>query len=261
MMKLKRAAALLMAAAMCLTLAACGSDYPVVDRKLDVSELFNAAFEDTGYDVEIEDAIVTVSAVADRMSIDMDASAETVESIRSSVKSATLSGNGIYGVWHGKADVAPFVCGLFSGINGLDLNDYIKDVEIPYKLTFTHDGFYILEFDSRYTQSAEKQMLSGAAKATKAYFSEHSDGVASVAIKVIDDSSLENALKYVVQMAIEMIENGRAGTCTVKDGVLSFDGNGSCRYSLIGGAMDISQLSAEGLLSSIGPDARLTPEE
>ena len=232
-------------------LTACGSDYPVLDRELDISEFLNSCYEGSGYELQLDDEKITVSAVADRMSVDMEKSADTIKDIRAAVRTVSLTGDGLTGTWCADLDIGPVICSCFNDIPGLELENYINNVIVPGELTFTQNGTYMLKFSKSSVEKARGAILKQATKATKDYLSARSSGVAGLVIKAIDDSTLEEVLSYVVNMAVEMLDNGAAGNYTAKNGAISFEDSGSCGYKLLENTLRLENVKTTGLLQAL----------
>lgn len=235
-----------------LLLSACGSDYPVVNRKLDVSEFINACFEGTGFGVSVEEAEVCVSAVGDRMRIEMGASADTAAKIREKIRTAGSADFGMVGVWTGELDITPPVCESFESIEGLDLRGSIGEIMIPATLTFTQDGYYFIRFSPSDIERADKMIKKGAAGATKEFLSQ-SGGVGKVVVRAVSDSTLEAVLGYVVAVVDQMLENGGCGSYSSTSSKISFDAEYSFDYIMTEKSLTLTGRADSGLLACICP--------
>ena len=223
----------LASAVFCLNFSGCKSDYPVLDRKLDLKEFLEACYDGSGYELDLNDEEkVIVDAVADRFYIDMDASADTVKDIQTAVRNATTVSDGLTGTWSGKVDISPVIWECFESIDGLDLSQYISGIYLPAELSFNSGGTYMLKFSENSVEDAREAILNGAVKATKEYLGNMTGGAASIVVKAIDDNTIKQILDYVVNMAMEMLDNGAAGTYSARNGKLRFDKTDSCSYEL-----------------------------
>ena len=248
---IRKTAALLSAAALMLTLCACGSDYPVLERKLDVSGFINACFEGSGYSPELEDADVTVSAVADRMSIDMEKSQDTVEAVRSAIRSAATASDGLCGMWTGNVDISGVICDNFRDIEGLELDSCMGAVPVRAELRFAENGIYMLRFDEKELDNVRQSILNAAAKAVKDYLSAQSDGAARLLIRAIDEDTLATLLSYEADVILDMLKNGAAGYYSFQNGFILFEKQGSCQYRLTGDLLTLSDGTGSGLIRTV----------
>ena len=233
-LKAKKCIVLILASAMfCLSFSGCKSDYPVMDRELDLKDFLETCYDGSGYELNLNDEEkVVVDGVADRFYIDMDASADTVKEIQNAVRTATAPSDGLTGTWSGNLDVSPIIWECFESIEGLDLSQYISGIYLPAELSFNSGGTYMLKFTGNSVENARDDILNGAVKATKAYLAGMTSGAASIVVKAIDDNTIKQILDYVVNMAIEMLENGSAGNYSARNGKLRFDKTDSCSYEL-----------------------------
>ena len=246
---LKRLVCLAAAIAMMLTMAACESDYPVVNRKLDITELLEACFEGSGYSLDLDgDETISVDGVADRLTVNMDESADAISDVRDAVRRATAESDGLTGIWTAQVDISPIICENFADINGLELESYMSGIYLTGELTFTSTGAYMLHFNSSEEDEAKSNILSAAVKATKTYLSSRSSGVAKIVINAIDDSTLSEVMDYVVRMAISMLKNGASGSYSAKTTTISFTDCGSCTYKLNGDTLTLTNADCSGVL-------------
>ena len=248
MIKIKKAGLLFTAAVLILLLSGCGSDYPVVDRELDISSLLSALFAGTGYEPDIGEVKITVSALGDRMSIDFDKSANAISDAQTAIRNATLSDDGFKGVWQTELDISPIICDCFK-VEGLELSSYINNIYVPATLTFYDNNVYTLKFDSEQLKSSEEAILSSGTKAAKGYLSSKTEGVAGMVVKVIDDKTLSGILQYAVDVAEQMIANGASGIYQASNSKISFDGEASCDYILTASELKLSGSGNSGIYS------------
>ena len=246
-----RKTAALCSAALMLALCACGSDYPVMDRKLDVSEFINACFDGSGYSLELEDAGVTVSAVADRMSIDMEKSQDAVETVRSAVRSATVVSGGLHGIWTADVDISGVICDNFRSIEGLELDSCMGPVIVRSELRFTENGIYMLSFDEKELDNIRQSVLSAGAQAAKDYLADKADGATKLFIRAADENTVSTLISYVVDIIMDMLKNGAAGNYTDQNGFIVFERQGGCRYRLNGDTLTLSDATGDGLIRAL----------
>ena len=250
-MKYKKTICIFSAFVMIL-LSGCGSDYPVVNRKLDISGFLNACFEGSGYNVSIDEAEVVVSAVGDRMHVELDASSQAADSVREKLRSSASSDYGIVGVWKGQLNISPVVCRSFESIKGLKLHDSIGEIIVPAELTFTEDGYYFIRFPSAEIDRADKSMRSGAVKATKDFL-DSSGGVGKIISRAVSDSTLEDALGYVVDVMDQMLKNGASGSYSCSGSTVSFDAKYKFDCIMTGNSLTLTGSADSGMLECIGP--------
>lgn len=248
---IRKIVALLSAAALMLTLCACGSDYPVLDRKLDITEFLTACFDGSGLSLELDEASVTVSAVADRMSIDLDKSQEAVEVVRSAVRSASTESDAICGTWTAAVDVSGVLCDCFRSVEGLELESYMGPVIVHADLCFTENGIYFLHFDEKEMNNIRSDVLSAGAKAVKEYMAARSNGAAKLLIRAIDENTLSVLVSYAVDILLDMLRNGAAGYYSLQSDSVIFEKQGKCRYRLDGEQLSLSGGTGDGMICLI----------
>lgn len=238
--------------ALMMLLSACGSDYPVMDRKLDVEALIEKCFEGTGMEIDIEDGNIIVDSVADIMVVDMDKSEKAIKKIQTAIKNASVSGDGLTGAWMGTLDISPIICEIFSDVEGLNLESYLNGTYVPATLTFTENGMYMLKFDEEALKKANDDILKKTSKATKAYIETQTTGAEKLVASAIPTSMIEDVLVYAIRMGDEMLENGASGSYVAKNGRIIFDGSDSVSYILNGNILQIGDAKTTGVLSSLG---------
>ena len=248
---IRKTAALFTALLLTLTLCACGSDYPVLDRRLDVTEFVRACFEGSGYSLELEQASVTVSAVADRMNIDLEKSQDAVEAVRSAVRSATTESSGLHGTWTANVDVSGILCDYFRGVEGLELDSYMGRIILRAELRFTENGIYMLRFDEKELDNVRQSVLSAGAKAVKDYLAAQSDGAAKLVIRAIDENTVSTLISFVADLFLDMLGNGAAGNYSYQNGYIVFEKQGGCQYRLNADLLTLSDGTGNGLIRAL----------
>ena len=258
-MKLKKSICLLLAVVMVLPMCACTSDYPVMDRELNIAEFISSCFDGSGYNIDVGDsATIIVDGVADRLTIDLEQSSGTITRIQQAVRNAVLSEDGLTGTWTGAVNITPVLGEVFSDLEGLDLESYIGQVMVTAEVTFTNSGIYTVHFDSAELDSSYNSILDHAVDATRAYLSSLSSGVAKIVVNALDDSILEQILKYVVDLEITMLKNGASGNYSAKNGVITFTGEdgGKCSFNMSGELLTLSDGTMTGITGLIAQDSR-----
>lgn len=246
----KKIISLLLALIMSLAcLAGCSSDYPVVERTLDVEEFLNRCFEGTGMSISPDNTYVTVSAIADRMTIDFDSSANAVSSINSAIRNATLSTNELTGVWSGKINVGPVIAENFSTLDEISVADYFTDLYMPCELTLTPEGVYLLRFSDDDIARTRTKIINAGTKAAKAYLSKSSGS--SFLIGVAADGIISGVLEYVVNIFDQMFSNGCGGYYSVVRKTITFDSKVSYDFVVAGQNMTLNGSSDGSLVGSL----------
>ncbi len=268
---MKKLFSLLLCAALSLSLlAACSSDYPVIDRKLDIAGLINACFAGSGYSIDLPSAEITVSAVADRMSVDMDQSEKAIDSIRAAVRKATSTGSGLIGTWSGKVDISPAICACLVEIPKITVSDYFHDIWVDAELTFTENGIYMLRFPKESVVRAREQMLAAGAATTKGYLSSSGSAVAKIVGSALSDDSISDILFYVVNFAESMLESGSAGYYSVSGSTLTLDDSHRFTFTLelapstsapVSSAPETNEKSAQTPASEVNDSDEAAKEE
>lgn len=230
-------------------LAGCSSDYPVVDRTLDLDEFLNRCFEGTGMSISPDNTSVTVSAVADRMNIDYAASDDAVKSINSAIRNATLSTNELTGVWKGKINIGPVIADNFKTLTEVNVADYFTELYIPCELALTPEGVYMLKFTEDDISRARSKIINSGTKAAKSYLSESSG--ASLLIGIGADKIITSVLEYVVNIVEQMLRNGCAGYYSVVRKTITFDSELVYDFAVAGQNMTLTGPSGGTLASNL----------
>ena len=249
----KHVALLLCAALLAGLLAGCTSDYPVVDRKLDLAAVLNRCFEGTGYSVQVEEAPVIVSAVADRMSVDMDQSESTITAVREAIRNSSVGAeNDLVATWKGDIDISPVIVSCLEDIPGLDVQSYFSGITVHAELTFTNDNIYMLRFSDSAVESARSQMLDAGAACTKGYLSSNSSPVVKIVGGALSDSAIKEIISYVVNFAEVMLKSGAAGYYALSgDDVVTLDDSNRLTYQIKARTLTFTDGTADGLTQTL----------